>query len=51
MQEKWIRPLGWEDPQEQEVATTLMFWPGKFHGLWSLVGYSPWDWKELDMTE
>ena len=25
--------------------------PGKFHGLSSLVGYSPWGCKELDTTE
>ena len=25
--------------------------PGKCHGQRSLVGYSPWDCKELDMTE
>ena len=25
--------------------------PGKFHGQKSLAGYSPWDHKELDMTE
>ena len=25
--------------------------PGKFHGQRSLVGYSPWDHKELDTTE
>jgi len=25
--------------------------PGKFHGQRSLVGYSPWGRKELDMTE
>ena len=25
--------------------------PGKFHGQRSLVGYSPWGCKELDMTE
>ena len=25
--------------------------PGKFHGQRSLAGYSPWDPKELDMTE
>ena len=30
---------------------TLVLLPGKFHGLRSLVGYSPWDPKELDMTE
>ena len=28
-----------------------MFLPGKSHGQWSLVGYSPWDHKELDRTE
>ena len=30
---------------------TPVLLPGKFHGLRSLVGYSPWDRKELDMTE
>ena len=28
-----------------------VFLPGKSHGQRSLVGYSPWDNKELDMTE
>ena len=28
-----------------------LFLPGKFHGQWSLAGYSPWGGKELDMTE
>ena len=40
VQETWIRSLGWEDPLEKEMATQLL--PGKFHGLRSLVGYSPW---------
>ena len=30
---------------------TLVLLPGKFHGRRSLVGYSPWSHKELDMTE
>ena len=30
---------------------TLVFLPGKSHGQRSLVGYSPWGCKELDMTE
>ena len=30
---------------------TSVLLPGKFHGQRSLVGYSPWDHKELDMTE
>ena len=29
----------------------LLQLPGKFHGRRSLVGYSPWGCKELDMTE
>ena len=29
---------------------TPVFLPGKFHGQRSLVGYSPWGFKELDMT-
>ena len=28
-----------------------MFLPRKFHGLRSLVGYSPWGCKELDVTD
>ena len=28
-----------------------MLLPGKFHGLRSLVGYSPWGGKESDTTE
>ena len=30
---------------------TPVFLPGEFHGQKSLVDYSPWDRKELDMTE
>ena len=33
------------------MATHSIFLPGKFHEKWSLTGYSPWDHKELDMTE
>ena len=29
---------------------TPVFSPGKFHGQGSLVGYSPWGCKELDIT-
>ena len=42
---------GQEDPLEEEMATHSVFSPGKFHGQRSLVGYSPWDHKELDTTE
>ena len=30
---------------------TPVFLPGKSHGWWNLVGYSPWGRKELDTTE
>ena len=30
---------------------TPVFFPGKFHGQGSLVGYTPWVFRELDMTE
>ena len=33
-------------PLRRERLPTPVFWPGKFHGL-----YSPWDHKELDTTE
>ena len=39
--------LGHEDP----LATTPVFLSGEFHGQRSLVSYSPWGHKELDMTE
>ena len=50
MQENWVQPLGWEDPQEKDMATHSVFLPGEFHGQRSLVGYSPWGHKESDMT-
>ena len=33
------------------MATTPVFLPGEFHGQKSLMGYSPWGLKELDITE
>ena len=35
----------------KEWQSTPVFLPGEFHGQRSLVGYSPWGCKELDMTE
>ena len=35
----------------REWQPTLVFLPGEFYGQKSLVGYSPWGHKELDMTE
>ena len=46
MQETLVQSLGWEDPLEKGKATTPVFWPGEFHGL-----YSPWGGKESDTTE
>ena len=49
-QEMQVRSLGGEVPLEEEMATTAVFLPGKFHGQRSLAGYSPWACKESDMT-
>ena len=46
MQETWVRFLGWEDPLEKGKVPTPVFWPGEFHGLYSL-----WGRKESDTTE
>ena len=50
MQETWVQSLSQEDPLEKGMATTPVLLPGKSHGWRSLVGYSSWDHKELDMT-
>ena len=44
--ETQVRTLGWENPLKKEMATTPVFLPGKFHGL-----YGPWGRKESDTTE
>ena len=36
---------------EEGMATTPVFLPEESHGQRSLVGYSPWGQKKLDMTE
>ena len=46
MWETKVQSLGWEDSLEKGKATTPVFWPGEFHGL-----YSSWGHKELDTTE
>ena len=51
MQETWVQSLGQEYPLEKEMQPTPVFLPGKSCGWRSLVGYSSWDCKELDMTE
>ena len=42
---------GQEDPLERGMATHPIFLPGEFHGQRSLLGYSGWGCKELEMTE
>ena len=44
-----VRSLGWEDPRGEGMASlcSILAWST----LWSLVGYSPWGFKELDTTE
>ena len=51
MQETWIRSLGQEDPRKRKWQPTPVFLLGEFYGQRSLVGYSPWGCKVLDMTE
>ena len=49
---KCVASLGQEDPLEKGMAThsSILVWR-KSHGQRGLVGYRPWDHKELDMTE
>ena len=51
MWETWVWSPGQEDPWRRKWQSTPVLLPGKFHGWRSLVGYSPWDLKESDMTE
>ena len=51
MQETWVRTLDRENPLEKVMATLSTILHGELHGERNLLGYSPWDLKELDMTE
>ena len=42
MQEMHILSLEWEESLKKEMATTLVFLPGKFHEQRRLAGYSSW---------
>ena len=43
----WVGMIPWR----RKWQPTPVFLPGKFHGQRSLVDFSPWGGKELDMTE
>ena len=43
----WVRKIHWRS----EWQPIPVFLPGEFQGKRSLVGCSPWGYKELDMTE
>ena len=43
----WVKKVPWR----RKWLPIPVFLPGDFHGQRSLVGYSPWGCKELDMTE
>ena len=42
----WVGKIPWR----RAWQPTPVFLPGESHGQRSLVGYSPWDHKESDMT-
>ena len=48
-QETWVRSLGWEDPQEKEMAAHSSSLSWKSHGQRSPAGSSPWGHDELGM--
>ena len=49
--ETCIQSLGQKIPWRKKWQPTPVLLPGKSHGPRTLVGYSPWGSKELDMTE
>ena len=49
--ETCIQSLGQKIPWRKKWQPTPVLLPGKSHGPRTLVGYSPWGRKELDMTE
>ena len=51
VQKTRVQSLGWEDPLEKEMATHSSILTWRIPWQRSLVGYSPWGRKELDMTE
>ena len=50
-QETWVRSLGQADPQNRKWQPTPASLPRRSRGQRSLLGYSPWEHKQSDMTE
>ena len=51
MQETWVRSLGQKEPPEKEMATLSRILAWKIPWTEEPGGYSPWGYKEMDMTE
>ena len=51
VQKTGVLSLGEEDPWGKKWQTTPVFLSGESHGQRSLLGYSPWGRKELNVTE
>ena len=51
MQETWVRTLSGEDPLEKEMAAHSSILAWKIPWTEKPVGYSPWGYKQLAMTE
>ena len=51
VQETWVRSLGREDLLEKGMTTHSSILAWRIRGQMSVVGYSPWGLKELDMIE
>ena len=49
--ETQFSPKVWKIPWRRLWLPTPVFLPGEFYGQRSMVGYSPWDHKESDMTK
>ena len=51
MWETWVRPLGWEDPLEKEMATHSSILAWRIPWMEELGGLQSTGGKELDTTE
>ena len=51
MRKTWVLSLGGEDPLEKGIATYSSILAWRIPWTYNLMGYTPWDCKELDITE